>query len=231
MRIPPTALLTALLLLAPGLAPGAELTGTLWVSRAVAQHWPDRAAVTSATRRAVVRDQRGVTDAVVWIEQIPDKVERQLADGGIHWFWRRRGTPHLPCLVQNAHAFTPHVLAVVSGTQVEFRNLDRVYHNAFSVSAAQRFDIGKYPPGRSDTVLFEHPGVVNLHCDIHPDELGFVVVTPNHASARPDSTGAFVLPHLPPGHYTARAWHPRLGETHVAFDVPKRGSVDLRLVL
>ena len=114
---------------------------------------------------------------------------------------------------------------------MEFLNLDRVYHNAFSVSSARRFDLGKYPPGRADTVLFEHAGIVNMHCDIHPEELGFVVVVPNHAVARPDSDGVFTLPALPRGSYTVHVWHPRRGERKRSFEVPRHGDVLLELGL
>ena len=38
----------------------------------------------------------------------------------------------------------PRVLPVCAGTRVRFQNMDRVYHNAFSISPAMKFDIGKY---------------------------------------------------------------------------------------
>jgi hypothetical protein len=156
---------------------------------------------------------------------VPEKVEKKLSSRG--WFAPK---PRSPRIVQQDLRFAPRVLAAVAGTAVEFRNLDRVFHSTFSVSAANRFDLGKYAPGHRDTVLFDQPGVVNLHCDIHPDENGFVVVVPNHAYARPDSFGRFDLKKLPPGRYTANAWHPRLGESSAAFEVPKRGNVALQLV-
>jgi hypothetical protein len=126
--------------------------------------------------------------------------------------------------------FKPRVLAVAAGSKVEIVNMDRVYHNAFSVSAAKRFDLGKYPPGRADTLEFERPGVINLHCEIHPDMLGFVVVTPNHAFTRPDSTGAFELPKLPAGRYRVHAWNPRGVETTSDVSMPQRGDVPLEMV-
>jgi hypothetical protein len=120
-------------------------------------------------------------------------------------------------------------MSVPVGTRAEFQNLDHVYHNVFSVSPARRFDLGKYAPGKIDTVDFERAGVVNLHCDIHPDELGYIVVTPNHAVARPDSLGRFRMPKLPPGHYTLRVFHPRRGEFERPVEVPKRGDVSVDL--
>lgn len=201
------------------------IRGTVWMDRSVA------ALVHKSTPAAdIVRAQRGVDEGVVWVESVPDAVERRLSHRGFSLFFWRRKPAHVPTIVQAGRQFDPHVMVVTAGTDVEFRNLDTVYHNAFSVSAANRFDLGKYPPGRADTVAFPRAGVVNLHCDIHPEMLGFVVVTPNHVYARPDSTGAFELPRLPPGRYTLHAWQPRRGELKRTIELPKQGDavVDLR---
>ena len=168
--------------------------------------------------------QREASDAVVYLERVPDKVEKKLTHRGL---FRRKPRP--PRIVQAKLHYVPHVLAAAAGTAVEFENLDRVYHNTFSVSAAKRFDLGKYAPGALDTVVFERVGVANLHCDIHPDESGFVVVVPNHAFTRPDSLGRFALPKLPRGRYSVRVWHPRLGEISRAVEMPKHGDVELEL--
>lgn len=164
---------------------------------------------------------RGVTDAAVYVERVPDKVEKKLA--------RKKKKPTVPSIVQARQKFTPRVLVVTAGSAVTFENRDRVYHNTFSVARARRFDLGKYPPGHRDTVTFERHGVANLHCDIHPDEIGFVVVVPNHVHARPDTLGRFALPKLPPGEYRLRVWHPRRGEMTRAVTMPKRGDVRLAL--
>jgi plastocyanin len=198
------------------------VTGTLWMSRETLD----------AHRRSglppTVQHQLGVTDAVVYVDTLPPKVDEKLASAR-HWFWQRKDTPHLPRVVQNDRRFDPRVMSVPVGTRAEFQNLDHVYHNVFSVSPARRFDLGKYAPGKIDTVDFERAGVVNLHCDIHPDELGYIVVTPNHAVARPDSLGRFRMPKLPPGHYTLRVFHPRRGEFERPVEVPKRGDVSVDL--
>jgi plastocyanin len=173
-----------------------------------------------------------VADAVIYLESVPDKVERQLASkvaAKRSWFMIARPGPRPSRIVQIDKQFRPRVAAVSVGAKVEVQNLDRVYHNTFSVSPAKRFDLGKYPPGRIDTVSFDRPGVVNLHCDIHPDMLGFVVVTPNHAFTRPDSLGHYRLPKLPPGNYTVHVFHPRRGEIERRIVVPKRGDLALDL--
>jgi hypothetical protein len=78
-------------------------------------------------------------------------------------------------------------------------------------------------------LAFDSPGVVNLHCDIHPRMLAFVVVLRNHAFVQPDSTGRFELPKLPRGTYTLCAWDPRLGSRSRKVEIPKRGVLDVEL--
>jgi len=198
--------------------------GTLWMNRRA-----PAASKTIAEKPAIARMQRGVSEAVIYIEKVPESVERKLSGRGGFALFRRAPKPWVPRIVQRNRMFAPRVLAIPAGTQVEFQNLDRVYHNAFSVSTARRFDLGKYAPGKTDTVKFDRAGVINLHCDIHPDMLGFIVVTPNHAYVRPDSLGHFTLPKLPAGPYTVRVWHARRGEIRRAIDMPARGDVDLDL--
>jgi len=195
------------------------IRGTLWVTH------PSAAALAADPGSAPKTAQPGVSDAVIYIESIPEKAEHKLTHRG--WFSPK---PRMPRIIQQDRRFMPRVMSVTQGTSVEFRNSDLVYHNAFSVSLAKRFDLGRYPPGKSDTVAFEHAGVVNVHCDIHPDMSGYVVVLPNHAFDRPDSLGSYALPNLPPGRYALRVWHPRLGELRRDVEIPKHGNLTLPLV-
>jgi hypothetical protein len=196
------------------------IRGTLWLTH------PSAAMLAAAAARSSSRPaQPGVSDAVIYIEAIPDKLEKKLSHRG--WFSPK---PRPPRVVQMDRRFLPRVLSVTPGTAVEFRNQDLEYHNAFSVSVAKRFDLGRYAPGKADTVKFDRAGVVNVHCDIHPDMSGYVVVVPNHAFDRPDSLGSYALPKLPPGKYSLRAWHPRLGELRRDVEMPKRGNLELSLV-
>lgn len=200
-------------------AHAAGIRGQLWLSDEAARY----ARTGRVPSAAAALQQREASDAVVYVETIPDKAEKKLVKP--HWFFAKK--PPMVRLVQSGRRFVPRILAVPAGARVQLENLDLVYHNAFSVSPAKRFDLGKYPPGRIDTLSFDRAGIINLHCDIHPEMVGFVVVVPNHEFTRPDSTGAFVLPGLPEGRYTMCAWHPRRGERRVAFEVLKRGDVNV----
>ncbi len=222
----PTLLLLASLLMS-------LLTASAWAGNVEGRLWMGRDAQTVAARTTdavkLAKAQRGAAEAVVWIEAIPEKVEQKLATRRTGWLFKRTLPEPVASIVQVNQRFRPRVLAVPAGARVEFRNADRVYHSTFSVSAAKRFDLGKYAPGRRDTVQFARRGVINLHSDIYPEMLGFVVVTPNHAYARPDSLGRFQLPKLPAGRYTVRAWHPQRGELKREIEVPKRGDTALEL--
>lgn len=207
-----------LCLVATTCAAGTNVRGTLWLSLG------DRS---KASKSATAIAQSSVTEGVIWVDEIPGKVERKLTTEKKLWFFSRKRVKAMPTVAQRGEAFTPRVVAVSAGDSLVLTNPDKLYHSAFSVSGAKRFDLGKIAPGRRDTVGFGKTGVVNLHCEIHPDAVGYVVVTPNHAYARPDSVGRFSLPKLPPGHYVLRVWHPRRGELELPFDVPKRGDVVL----
>jgi len=159
-------------------------------------------------------------EAVVYLEAVPPKIEKKLAK-------QARKNRHV--IVQEHMNFVPRVSVVAAEDSVRFENLDTVYHNVFSVSPALRFDLGKYPPGHTSMMAFAAPGVVNLHCDIHPRELAFVVVLANHAYVLPDSTGRFVLPKIPDGEYTLHAWHPRLGMLTQKVVMPKKGDLEVDL--
>ena len=169
----------------------------------------------------------GITDAVIYVEEVPEAVERKLARRGFWIFGSSR--PRLWNIVLQQRRFDPQVLAAAVGDQLGFSNLDRVYHHAFSVSAARSFDLGKRLPGQCDTLTLERPGVVNLHCEIHPDMAGYVVVTPNHAFTLPDADGLFRLPPLPAGTYAVRVFHPRWGQIRRSVEVARRGDVELNL--
>lgn len=213
-------LLVGLLLVHPAAA--GVIQGKVWMSNNLAR----LATHSPASAKEIRAGQQGVADAVVYIEALPDKVERKLARPGL---FARKVAPKTPRVIHRNHRIVPRVLAVTAGTRVEFRNLDRIYHNLFSVSAARHFDLGKYAPGHRDTIAFDQPGVANLHCDIHPEEIAYVVVVANHAYGRPDSTGSFRLPKLPPGKYVLRSWHPRRGELSREVEMPKRGNLKVDL--
>lgn len=107
---------------------------------------------------------------------------------------------------QRGKRFTPSTLPVVRGQTVQFPNDDSVFHNLFSKSAPRTFDLGIYPQGQRRTVDFPQTGLVKVYCNIHPDMVLNVLVLGNGRFDITDEDGWFVLPNLPDGAYTLRAW-------------------------
>ncbi|MDX1748256.1 MAG: plastocyanin/azurin family copper-binding protein, partial [Halobacteriales archaeon] len=97
-----------------------------------------------------------------------------------------------PVMAQQDTAFVPGVLVVRSGTTVEFPNRDDFFHNVFSYSDAQRFDLGRYPEGESKSVTFRTPGVAKVYCEVHEFMRSAVIVVENdhHEIVR---DGTFIL--------------------------------------
>jgi plastocyanin len=69
-------------------------------------------------------------------------------------------------------------LKIKVGDTVRFRNMDPYFHNVFSLSDAQIFDLGSYPRGQSKAVKFLKPGKVLVECAIHPQMHMVVEVKP-----------------------------------------------------
>ncbi len=110
-------------------------------------------------------------------------------------------------MAQHYAQFAPGVLAIQAGTTVEFPNLDDFYHNVFSYSKTKRFDLGRYRKGEKPaTQLFDKPGVVTLHCEIHEAMRGTILVLETPYFTKTDAAGNYRLAQLPVGHFVLKAW-------------------------
>lgn len=127
---------------------------------------------------------------------------------------------------QKNKAFAPRVLGVPVGSSVAFPNNDPIFHNVFSLSAPQPFDLGLYRSGASTTRTFTEPAAYHVFCNIHPQMVAFIVVapTPFITSAAPD--GAWKLD-VPPGRYRVTV----LSERAAPVSVDARTDVATPIVL
>jgi plastocyanin len=164
---------------------------------------------------------RPLTDrrrAVVYLETAPRGA-----------FEMREGTRAV--VDQRDETFVPHVLAVTAGTTVVFTNSDRTYHNVFSLSKDNRFDLGRYGRGHSKAVRFEHPGVVRVFCDIHSHMSAFILVFAHRFFAVTDADGRYRIDDVPAGSYTLVAWNEGQVRESRSLRVGDDGTVEADFVL
>jgi plastocyanin len=139
--------------------------------------------------------------------------------------------PATASVVMKGKAFSPHVVAVPVGGTVEFPNEDPIFHNAFSVSGPNKFDLALYKRPKTGAQTFLHPGVVKVYCNIHPQMSAVVVVVDSPYFTKVGSDGTFTVENVPAGKHVLKAWHERAGDAAVEVTVPERGAATAALRL
>jgi plastocyanin len=132
----------------------------------------------------------GAADAVVYIDDIVVST---------------RGSATMK---QENKQFSPSVLVVQKGTTVQFPNLDAFFHNVFSMTPDNSFDLGSYRQGETKMVTMSKPGVVNVYCNMHPQMVGRILVVPNGNFVRAGQDGFFRISNVPVGRHRVVAWAP-----------------------
>lgn len=178
-----------------------EIEGTIVVQRQLTKK-----RITSASSLY----QRGVT-----VPLEPDPSEEPLAYERSRVVLYLEGphpcTPASATMEQKNRRFSPDILVIPAGSTVSFPNLDPIFHNVFSLSKPRLFDLGNYPKDHTRTVTFPKPGIVFVHCHLHPNMAGVIVVSPNQWSTRADEAGRFLFSGVPAGVHTVVAWHQAAG--------------------
>lgn len=147
---------------------------------------------------------------------------------------RVAGAPGPPTSVRMAQrdtTFSPAAVFVGVGGAVDFPNEDPFFHNVFSYSTAQRFDLGRYGAGESKSVDFSEPGLVNVFCEVHDSMRGLIVVTENPFHAEVAEDGSFRLEGLPPGDHEVVFLHPDHETTRRTVTVTAGGTASVEVEL
>ena len=132
---------------------------------------------------------------------------------------------------QRGERFIPHVLAITTGTIVDFPNSDRIYHNVFSLSKIRQFDLGRYAAGHSKPVRFDRAGVVRVFCDIHSHMNAFILVFSHPFYALTDNDGRYRIDNVPPGTYNVIAWNEGVSSEARPIVVPDGGVAEIDFTL
>jgi plastocyanin len=145
---------------------------------------------------------------------------------------RGPATPGKVVIEQVRKQFAPPWAVVQRGKTIEFPNLDNIYHNVFSLSSGNSFDLGLYSSGgEPKSHVFNDAGVVDIHCNIHPNMSASVLVVPNRYFAKVNANGTFELSGIPAGKHKIAAWAPgsKLSSDWVVVDAGGAAEVNLRL--
>lgn len=119
--------------------------------------------------------------------------------------------PEKPYVVdQQDLTFIPHVLPVLVGSKVDFKNSDNVNHNVFSPAECKSFNLGTFGPGVYKTVTFDRVCVVELLCNVHSEMSAYVVVLDNPYFALTGTDGSFTIENVPAGTYEIAVWSEKL---------------------
>ena len=107
---------------------------------------------------------------------------------------------------QQDKVFIPHVVAVMKGGTVEFRNSDDFLHNTFSQSKSKTFDLHQPMKGSRSLLKTDEPGVIEVRCHIHGSMQAWIVVADNPFFAVTNQKGLFRIAGVPPGAYKIKSW-------------------------
>lgn len=120
--------------------------------------------------------------------------------------------PDKPVVVDQVGCiFTPHVVAILAGQEIEFRNSDPVSHNIRFVATRNAAFNNVFATKSSTKTKIESAEFgIPLKCDIHYWMSGYVHVLPHPFFAVTGDNGSFVISGVPPGTYTLIAWHESL---------------------
>jgi len=111
--------------------------------------------------------------------------------------------PKEPALLDQAGCmYTPHVVAVMVGQTLKFRNSDSTLHNVMATTWSNPpFNLGM-SSGQVIERVFHQPELkINTRCFMHPWMSAYIHVLDNPFFAVTQADGTFTLKGLPPGEY------------------------------
>jgi len=150
------------------------------------------------TGTITVLDEEGLemedrSNVIVFIDGVPEELRSEQRIDSVS-------------VSQKDRIFAPRVLPIAQGASIDFLNDDNVYHNVFSLSEANTFDLGFYPEGTSKAVTFGETGLVHVYCNIHPNMVSTILVLNNTLFTTTNADGEFEISNIPDGRFTLRVW-------------------------
>ncbi len=124
--------------------------------------------------------------------------------------------------------YTPHVLGVQSGQDIEITNSDNLLHNINATPTENRgFNISQPRAGITSTQRFAVSEVmVPVRCDVHGWMQAYIGVVDHPYFAVTGADGSYSIANVPAGDYTLTAWHEEFGTMTASVTVTAGGTAD-----
>jgi plastocyanin len=133
---------------------------------------------------------------------------------------------------QKGCRYAPHVVGIMKGQSIEFRNSDITMHNIHTMPTAagsESIDISQSPRGASQIKQFNQvETMIPVRCNNHPWMNAFINVSETPFFAISDADGQFSIKGLPAGEYTLAAVHEKLGEQTLKVTVKAQANEDAK---
>ena len=174
---------------------------------------------------APVLAQEVMTDSKGDLENVVVFVSEGLGD-------RTFDAPTQPVVVeQKGCLYTPHVLAVRANQPLHVVNDDPTSHNIHPTPANNREWNKAEPPGSSLDESFAREEIaIPVKCNVHPWMHGYIAVFKHPYFAVTGKDGSFDLSSLPPGTYTIKAWHEKLGTSTQTITISANETKEINFV-
>jgi plastocyanin len=118
-----------------------------------------------------------------------------------------------PVLDQKNCEYHPYAQIFPVNTTLEITNSDDVLHNVKTKGGTKTsFNIAQPKFKKKLSVEFKNPEIVQVECNVHGWMNAILVVEDNPYNALTDANGSFKITDVPPGKYTLKVWHSKLGE-------------------
>jgi hypothetical protein len=132
---------------------------------------------------------------------------------------------------QKGCMYQPHVLAVRANQPLDVVNDDPTAHNIHPTPANNREWNKAEPPGSKLEEAFAREEIaIPVKCNVHPWMHSYVAVFKHPYFAVTGQNGSFDLSNLPPGTYTIKAWHEKLGTSTQTITIGANETKEINFV-